>query len=90
MQAASAMSETFSLLGWPCKCFFSWQQMRNEDEQLNMRTNGHVPLRFNYAEGVSFTLPIRKKALHPALFPFSAKKLIGKDAKNEYEPQLPG
>ena len=64
--------------------------MRNEDEQLNMRTNGHVPLRFIYAEGVSFTLPIQKKALQPTLFPFSAKKLVYKDAKNELERQLPG
>jgi hypothetical protein len=59
--------------------------MRNETEQLNMRTTGHIPLRFVYAEGVSFTLPIQRKALQPTLFPFSAKKLAGKDARNDQD-----
>jgi hypothetical protein len=62
--------------------------MRTEKEQLEMKTNGRIPLRFFYAESVSFTLPIQNKALQPALFPFSTKKLAHTEGRHELERQL--
>jgi len=60
--------------------------MRNEKETTDMKTPNPIPLRFVSAECVSFTLPIHKKALHPILFPFSAKKIfISKGVKDETE-----
>ena len=40
-----------------------------------MRTFGHIPLRFLHSVGANFTLPIQKKSISTTLFPFSLKKI---------------
>jgi hypothetical protein len=57
--------------------------MRNENETTDMKTTNPIPLRFSHSERASFTLPIQRKALQPALFPFSSKKLTMKGVKDE-------
>ena len=76
----------FRRFGLALGLLFLKAQMRNEKEQL--KSAGQVPLRLIYARSVSFTLPIQRKELHPALFPFSSKKLTSKDAKDECDRQL--
>jgi len=51
------------------------QQMRNEKEQLKMKTPNPILLSFSYSQCGSFTLPIQQKAVRPALSPYSSKKL---------------
>jgi len=51
------------------------QQMRIEKEQLKMKTNNPILLPFTFSQCGSFTLPIQQKAVRPALFPYSSKKL---------------
>jgi len=53
-----------------------------------MKSTSHIPLQLMYLESVSFSLPIHKKALQPALQPFSSKKLTGKGAKYDCQPHL--
>src|ERR1043166_1628990 len=54
-----------------------------------MKVSGQTTLKFIYAESVSFTLSIQKKALHPLLYPFSSKKLTSRTVKYESERQFP-
>jgi hypothetical protein len=50
-----------------------------------MRATGIIPLRFLHSFGANFTLPIQRKPIITTLFPFSLKKVNGKDAKHEIE-----
>jgi hypothetical protein len=47
----------------------------------DMRSNGHIPLRFLHSQSANFTLTIQKKPLATALLPFSLKKTSGKADK---------
>ncbi len=51
----------------------------------DMKTNGSIHLRFIHSSSASFTLPILRKPLQPALLPFSHKKFPFKEAKCECE-----
>jgi hypothetical protein len=44
-------------------------------KQLKMKTHNPNLLSFTYSECGNFTLPIQQKAVRPALFPYSSKKL---------------
>jgi len=50
-----------------------------------MKLINHIPLRFIHSPSANFTLRINRKPVQPALFPFSSKKLTGKDAQYEWE-----
>ena len=54
----------------------------------NFKPNGQTALRLIYCESVNFTLPIQKKTLQPSLSPFSVKKPVGKEVKDECARQL--
>lgn len=50
-----------------------------------MKLISHIPLRFVHSESANFTLRIQRKPVNPHLFPFSSKKLTGKEVKHEWE-----
>ncbi len=54
----------------------------------NLKANGQTALRLIYCESVNFTLPIQKKTLQPSLSPFSVKRPVGKEAKDDCARQL--
>ncbi len=54
----------------------------------NLKANGQTALRLIYCESVNFTLPIQKKTLPPSLSPFSVKKPVGKEVKDDCARQL--
>jgi hypothetical protein len=48
---------------------------------IDMKANGHIPLRFLHTLSANFTLPIQKKPLATMLLPFSLKKISAKADK---------
>jgi len=53
-----------------------------QPNQSDMRATGHIPLRFLHSLSGNFTLPIQRKPIEMALFPFSLKKLNYKSEKH--------
>jgi hypothetical protein len=66
---------------WPCACYWKPVATLATRKASDMRTIGHIPLRFLHSQSANFTLPIHKKPIATTLLPFSLKKISGKSDK---------
>jgi hypothetical protein len=57
----------------------------NVEKTFNMKTTGHIPLRYFHSLSANFTLYVRHKPITAALLPFSLKRISVKDLKNDQE-----
>jgi hypothetical protein len=57
----------------------------NVEKTFNMKTTGHIPLRYFHSLSANFTLQVRHRPISAALLPFSLKRISVKDSKNGHE-----
>ena len=50
-----------------------------------MRTNGHIQLRYFHSLSANFTLPIQRRPITAVLLPFSLKRVSEKEVRNTHE-----